>query len=425
MKKLLLLGTLFWFSISANANNANGSLSIDTCYVKARENFPLIKQKELIDKTREYNISNAAKGYLPQLNFAGQATDQSAVTAIPVDIHIPGFNLSIPTVKKEQFNVHGEIDQTIYNGGIIKQQQESSKAAADIQEQSIEVQLYVLKDRINQLFFGTLLIDEQLKQNDLTEKDIQNSIDKMQASVAAGVSLKSGLSELQAKLLQQQQNKIDLQSSRKAYLEMLGLFINATLDEHTTLEAPKEIGLSDKILRPELLLYNSQQNNDDVQAKILDANNRPKVQLFFQGGYALPGLNAFDTDPALYYIGGLKFSWSLGGFYTLKNQKQLLTLDKQTIDIQREIFMFNTNLTLHQQSAEVLKLQQMISKDDEIVSKLTEVKNSAKAQMDNGLLTTHDYISELDAEDQAKQKRLVHHVQLLMDQYNYKNTSGN
>ncbi|MGZ6523219.1 MAG: TolC family protein, partial [Bacteroidia bacterium] len=143
------------------------------------------------------------------------------------------------------------------------------------------------------------------------------------------------------------------------------------------------------------------------------------------GGYALPGLNGFDVNPATYYIGGIKFNWSLGGYYTLKNQKQLLALDKQSIDVQKDIFLFNTNLTLHQQSADVIKLQQMLDKDTEIVNKLTEVKNSAKAQMENGTLTTHDFISELDAEDQASQKMLLHRIQLLMNQYNYQNTSGN
>jgi len=423
MKKLLLLSSCFLLGISFA--NATGPVSIDTCYARARQQFPLIKQRGLIEKTKEYNVSNAAKGYLPQLSFNGQATHQSDVTSIPINFHLPGINFSVPTLPKDQFNVHGEADQSIYDGGLIKNQKETYRTAADIQEQSAEVQLYALKDRVNQLFFGILLIDEQLKQNALTEKDLQNSIDQMQASVTVGTALRSGLNELQAKLLQQQQNKIDLLTSRKAYLDMLGLFINMPLDENTTLTQPAPVSLSDKIKRPELLLYENQQKNDDAQRKILNANNRPKLLLFVQGGYALPGLNGFDINPAWYYIGGVRLSWSLGGLYTLKNQKQILELDKQTIEIQKEIFLFNTNLTLSQQGADIMKLQQMISKDDEIIVKLTEVKNSAKAQMDNGTLTTHDYISELDAEDQARQKMLLHKVQLLMDQYNYQNTSGN
>ncbi len=424
MKRTFLLGSIFLIGFLTDAKSSV-PLSIDTCFAKARMQYPLIIQKGLIDKTKDYNISNAGKGYLPQLSISGQATYQSAVTKIPLEIHIPGQNFSIPTLPRDQFNLHGEIDQTLYDGGLIKQQKELLKANADIQEQNIEILLYALKDRISQLFFGTLLIDEQLKLNTLTEKDFQNSIDKLQANVDAGNALKSGLNELQAKLLQQQQNKIDLKASRKAYLDMLGLFVNMPLDENTILDTPQNISISDNILRPELSLYNFQKENIDVQEKILNANNLPKLLLFFQGGYALPGLNAFNVDAASYYIGGVKFNWQLGGYYTKKNQKQMLSIDKQTIDVQKEVFLFNTNLTLRQQSADISKLQQMISKDNEIVSKLTEVKNSAKAQLDNGIITTHEYIGQSDSEELAKQKLLLHQVQLLMDQYNYKNTSGN
>ncbi|MGP8215877.1 MAG: TolC family protein [Bacteroidia bacterium] len=423
MKKLLLFGAITIISIFADGQTY---LTIDTCYARARQNYPLIKQKGLVDKAKDFNISTAAKGYLPQLNFNGQATYQSAVTTVTISGLPPAFrDISFPTPPKDQFNVHGEIDQNIYDGGVIKQQEQAQVANANTQEQNIEVQLYALKDRINQIFFGALLISEQLKQNHLTQRDIQSSIDKMQSSVANGTALKSNLDELQAELLQQQQNEVDLKASRKAYLDMLGIFISRSLDENTVLQTPREMIVSDSIHRPELSFYDLMKKSDDVQERMLDANNRPKFSYFFQGGYALPGLNGFDVNPALYYITGFRLTWSLGGFYTLKNQRQLLDIDRQTQDVQKDDFIFNTRITLKQQSADMIKLQEMISKDNEIIFKRTAVKDAAKAQVDNGVITVHEYINQLDAEDQAKQSLLLHKVQLLMDEYNYQNTSGN
>lgn len=401
-------------------------LTLDSCYARARQQYPLIKQKGLIEKSRDYNVSNAGKGYLPQLNINGQATYQSAVTAISLSGLPPAFKgLSFPTPPKDQFNIHGEVDQTIYDGGIIKQQKQVQNTSADIQEQNIEVQLYTLRDRINQVFFGALLINEQIKQNELTQKDIQSSIDRMQAAVTSGTALQSSLDELQAELLQQQQNEIGLKASRQAYLDMLSQFINKQLDENTVLAAPKEVAVSDSVHRPELALYDYQKKNDDVQNKILNAGNRPRLTAFFQGGYAMPGLNGFDVNAQPYYITGVRLSWSLGSFYTLKNQRQLLNIDKQTIDVQKDVFLFNIRQTLKQQSADMIKLKQMISKDNEIINKRTSVKTAAKAQLDNGVITVHDYIGDLDAEDQAKQNLLLHQVQLLMDEYEYQNTTGN
>ncbi len=423
----------FWgliYSIAAlsggSAALASGPLSIDTCYTRARMNFPLIRQRTLTEKSRDYNISNALRGYLPQLSVNGQLTNQSAVTSIPFSIPLPhGENLSFPVIPLTQYNVHAEVDQVIYDGGSILGQKELAIAGANVQEQNTEVQLYAIKDRINQLFFGILLITEQLKLDAVNEKDIQNSIDKMKESVSQGTALVSSLRELEAKLLQQQQTRIDLESNRKAYLDMLGLFINSSLDESTVLQTPGTPVLNDSIRRPELDLYNYQKKNDDVQLKIINANNLPKLSFFLQGGYALPGLNMFDVNAATYYMGGLRLNWTLGGLYTMKNQKQLLAVDKQSIDIQKETFLFNTHQTLKQQNADISKLQLMVLKDTEIIVKLTEVKNSAKAQMENGIITTHEYIAELDLEDQAKQNLLIHQVQLMMDQYNQKNTTGN
>jgi outer membrane protein TolC len=421
MKKAFLTGTIAIISVFAFAQPA---LTIDSCYARARQNYPLVKQKELIEKTKDYNVSNAAKGYLPQVNFSGQTTYQSTVTTIP-SLNIPGFNFNIPTVSKTQFNVHGEIDQTVYDGGVIKQQQNLQTANAGTQEQNVETQLYTLKDRVNQLYFGTLLISEQLKQNKLVQQDIQNSIERMQSSVNNGVVLGSTLNELQAELLQQQQNEVGLKASRKAYLDMLGLFINMPLDENTVLESPRPVTVSDNVNRPELLTFDFQKRSDDVQLKLLKASLRPKLVFFFQGGYALPGLNGFNPDPDWYYITGFRLNWSIGGFYTLKNQKQMFNIDKQMIDIQRENFLFNTHLQLKQQNADIVKLQQMINMDNEIISKRTAVKNAAKSQLDNGVITAHDYIGQLNAEDLAKQNLLLHQVQLLVAQYNYQNTTGN
>ena len=203
MKKLLLIGTILGATVLVNAQT---TLTLDTCYARARQQYPLIKQKGLIEKTKEFSVANAAKGYLPQVNFNGQATYQSAVTSITISGLPPAFKgLSFPTPTKDQFNMHGEVDQTIYDGGTIKQQKQSQEVNAGIQDQNIEVQLYALKDRINQIFFGALLIDEQLKQNEVTQKDLQNSIDQMQAAVNNGTALNSSLEELQAELYQQQQ----------------------------------------------------------------------------------------------------------------------------------------------------------------------------------------------------------------------------
>ena len=400
---------------------AQSELTIDSCYKLARENYPMIKQLDLVEKTREYSVKNASKAWLPQLNFAGQVTYQSAVTSIPFEIP----HVSIPTYSRDQYKIYGEVDQNIYDGGNIQNQKEEQNVNAAIQKQTTEVTLYGIKDRINQIYFGILLLDEQLKQNEILDSTIQNNINRMQAQVSNGVALKSGLYELQAQLLQQEQAGIQYKASRKAYVDMLGLFINKSLSESIRLAEPQTVAVSSTIKRPELTLYDYQRNSYDIQDKMLTSNYLPKLSAFFQGGYGRPGLNMLSNDFSWYYIGGIKFSWSLGNLYTLNNNRQLYQIDREQIDLQKQTFILNTNIQLSQQNGTILQLQEIIQKDNDIVSKRTEVTADAKIRMENGALTVHDYLSELDSENQARQNKLLHQVQLIQAMYNYQNTSGN
>jgi len=398
-------------------------LTINECYTLARKNYPLIKQRDLIGKTKEYSVSNAAKGYLPAFSVNGQATYQSAVTTFPFTIPIPGFTL--PNYSKDQYKIFGQLDQMIYDGGVIKNQKQNAEANEIIQQQSLEVQLYALYDRVNQLFFGALLVNEQLTQNELLRADVQNGVDKAKALVANGTAYRSSVDELSAQLLQTEQSRVELLSTKKAFLEMLGLFINSPLDESTVLEKPAEPEVTQTINRPELLSYEYQKKTFDLQERLLNAQLRPRFSFFAQGGYGRPGLNSFSNDFQWYYIGGLKLSWSLGSLYTLKNQRELLDINRKNLDIQKETFLFNTSITQKQQNADIEKYLQLINKDDAIIALRKSVKTAAGAQLENGVLSAHDYLTEVNAEDQARQNLILHQVQLLQAEFSYQNTTGN
>jgi outer membrane protein TolC len=286
---------------------ADHPLTLEDCYRLARQNYPLIKEKELIASTRQYSVDNAAKGYLPQFGLNGQVTYQSDVTEIP--FKVPGFD--IPTVSKTQYKINGTLNQTIYDGGNIHIQKIRRGIDADIQDQSLEVQLYSLKDRINQLYFGILLFTEQIKQNSLQQEDLKVAVQATQAAVDNGSGFRRALDEARVELLNSEQAKINLQASRKAYLDVLGLFVGRSLGESTTLDTPPEISSNSSINRPELRVYDLQKSMYDIEQKQLSADLRPKFSAFVEGGYSLPGLNFLKTNAQWYYIGGLKLNWSL------------------------------------------------------------------------------------------------------------------
>lgn len=400
---------------------AQTTLTIDSCYAMANRNYPMVQQYALIEQSKEYSIDNANKSYLPQISIAGQATHQSEVTALPISLP----NMTIEPLSKDQYKLYGEVSEPVTDLFLVKDQRDLVAASADIEQQKLEVDLYALRERINGLFFGILLLDAQIEQTLLLKKDIQSGIDKTNTAVANGVAIKSSADNLLAEMIKADQRLVELRSNRKAYAAMLSLFIGKTIDEQTVLQAPPVQTGSNPISRPELRLFNLQRNSYDVQGKLIAAKLFPRVSVFIQGGFGRPGLNMLSNELSPYYIGGLRLNWNITNFYTYKRERQLLTIRQTILDVQQETFLFNVNLTLQQQNADIQKAQELIEMDKKIIALRASIKQTTQTQLENGTATTSDYLTAVNAQDQAQMNLLLHQTQLLMSQYNSKTTSGN
>jgi outer membrane protein TolC len=413
---LLLLAT------GGQAQDAD-RLTLQQAYDLARQHYPVIRQKDLVRQTANLTIENLGKGFLPQLNISGQATYQSDVTSVPVSI--PGIKIDEPG--KDQYKIQAELTQLVYDGGNTAAQKSVQNANAQVEDQKAEVELYKVKDRINQLYLGVLLVDAQLEQVAYVKKDIEIGIKRVEAMVKNGTAFRSSQLTLEAELMKNDQRVIELNANRKGLVDVLSLFINRSLPANVKLEQPTipMTLVKESVARPELKYYNYQSELFKVQNQLISAKNRPKVNLFVQGGYGRPGLNMLKNEFDLYYIGGVRLNWGLGNLYTTKKEREILEVNKRMVDVQKELFMLNTNTQLKQQEAEVDKLSQLIQSDQQIIGVRAQVKDAALAQLTNGVISTNDYLKELNAEDLAKQSLLTHQVQLLQAQINYRTISGN
>lgn len=400
---------------------APASITLDQCYEWARKNYPLIHQKELLVRSLEYNVANAQSGNLPQITIYAQATYQSEVT------RLPGPGTLVEPLSKDQYKMYAELNQTIYDGGIIKNQNAVQSTNTLVDQQKLEVELYKIKDRINQIYFGVLLMNAQRAQIDLLRADLTTSLLRTESAIRNGTAFRTNADMLQAELLKTDQRIIEINAGRRVYLDMLGYFINQSLNEQTVLQAPVAVdeAPSPEIRRPELTVYQFQTELLGAQYKANHTRNVPKLGLFVQGGYGRPGLNMLKNEFETYYLGGIRFSWSLGNFYNSKRDRELLDVNSMLVNTQRETFLFNTNLTLKQQSQEVEKLRELIRVDGDIIALRTRIKNTAQSQYDNGVISTGDLLRELNAEETARQNLVMHQIQWMLARYNYQATSGN
>jgi outer membrane protein TolC len=413
----VLASGVFLFLVVANVRGQD-TLTVVQCYERAEANYPLIAQRALIEQTGSFTVESASKGYLPQISIGGQATYQSDVTQIPLEM--PG----IEPLTKDQYRIFGEISQNLYHGGTVRQQKKAEEINATIESGRLDVDLYQLRNRINELFFGILLLKEQVKQSDLVREDLAGSLKTIQAGIRHGTALHNAEDILQAEMLRVDQRVIELESAEASFRDILGIFINQPIGADMVLEKPEWSINGQDFDRPELRLLDLQKQGIEASRGLLSARKKPRIELFLQGGYGKPALNMLENSFELYYIGGIRFNWLLSGYYTFKREKEILDLRQQSLDVQKETFLFNTGVTKNQHAAEITKLQRLIEVDGKIIALRLRARETATVQLEEGVISASDYVREVNAADQARQDRATHETLLLMAQAKYRFTTG-
>ena len=411
----------FWvwaMGMCALQGTLSAQLTLEACYRAVRENYPLVRQFDLIERTKDFTVENATKSYFPQLGFSGKASYQSDVTKMPFSI--PGVEFGLD---KDQYQLVLELNQTIWDGGAVRNRKEEARAKSEVQKGQLEVNLYALDDRVNQLFFGMLLIDARLAQNALLQAQLARNHGQVSACMQQGVANQADLDAVAVEQLNARQTESELRVNRKAYAEVLGLLTGRKgIDAERLVKPSATVEPLEENRRPELSLYESQRRQLSVQEKGLTARYMPKLGVFAQGAYGDPGLNMLKGGFEPYYIAGLRLSWNISDLYTRKNDKRLLAASRDDIDVQEAVFRLNNRMEAAQHWRTVEKIDTLMKNDDELIRLRTNIRKSAEAKVANGTLTVTEMLREVTAEDQAKQAKALHEIQRLQALYDIKYT---
>lgn len=419
MKRFFLL---LLIALGASAVGvAQQAISLEQCRAQAQISYPLVKQYGLIEKSREYSLSNVGKAYLPQVSLSARATYQSEVTQIPIDLSEIPIELSIPTPDKDQYSATIDVNQVLWDGGMVRSQKGMLKASSDVEKHQLHVDMRKLDDRVNQLFFGILLVDEQLKQNGLLQDELQRSYKQVSSYLANGLANQADLDAVKVEQLNAMQGMERMKSSRQAYRAMLSEITGLTIADDATFEKPAvenaSAGLRPDSL-PEVLLMQAQSAFYDAQKNSVTASNMPRLGVFVQGGYGKPGLNMLSSEFETFYVAGARLSWNFGGLYTQANERKKIEVKKNSVEVQKETFLLNTRQNVAQLEAKIAGAKEVMKMDDEIIALRESVKKSAEAKVANGTLSVIELLREVNAENLARQTKSLHEIELLMAEAN-------
>ena len=397
-------------------------VTLDECQTMARENYPAIARFSIIEQSKNYTLANANRAYLPQLSLEGKATYQSDVITIPLDM--PG--LEIPVPDKDQYQIVAQANQIIWDGGKIAAKKEMIRAGAIAEEKQLETEIYALRERVNGLYFGILLMQEQVRLQVVLEDELQRNHNRVKSYVENGIANEADLSSVKIEQLKAKQQRIEMESAQQAYLQMLSTLVGAELNMDTEFAKPL-ISSGNSLVTiniPELDLFSAQQATIDAQTTDLKSSIMPVIGAFAQGGYGKPGLNMLQNEFDAFFLGGVKLSWNIGNLYTYKNNVKINELKKLSIDTQRNTFNYNLDMQISEQQNEIERYRKTMQDDEEIIRLQQQIKDAAEAKVENGAMTVSDMLKEVTALDMAKQAKLLHEVQHLNSIYKLKNTTN-
>ena len=431
---LLVLALLSYLTGAAQVTNrqlpvAGDQLTIEECQQLAQDNYPLLKRYNLIQQTTEYSLQNINRGYLPQLVFSGQATYQSDVATLPELLTnlLAQNGYAVKGLDKDQYRIALDLNQIIWDGGNLKAQKENVTAQGEIQTKQTDVDMYNIRERINNLYFGILLIEDKIRLSQVLKALLQSNYDKLESMRQNGTAMQADVNAIRAEYLKTNQQLTELTSMRQSFQQMLTLFIGKQVTANTTLLKPNAtLPISLENLRPELQMFDAQLQQTEAQRRLLNSGVRPRLSLFAQGFYGYPGYNMFEDmfnhDFSLNGLVGVRLSWNISKLYTHKNDKRKLVLAQNQIENAREVFLFNNQLQSTQEQEAIERYRKMMSEDDEIIRLRTSVRQAAEAKLKHGVIDVNNLLQEITRENQARTNQSSHEIEMLKHIYELRHT---
>ncbi len=436
MKRLLMAAMAVAASLPCLAQRI---VTLEDCYGAAEKNYPLVRQYELIEKSKDYTLSNASKAYLPQVTLSAKASWQSDVTKFSLDkeklaqsqfgsmINPDELAGMIPTMSKDQYGASIDFSQTIWDGGAVKARKDAATNQAEADAKSVDASIYGLRAKVNEMFFGIILMQSNIDQCELMLSNLETNYNKVESYIENGVAGQADLDAIRIQQLKTKQEALNLRNTKSAYLRMLGLLTGISFEEDTELVKPEPVmtGSGSEILRPELAMYEAQLKALESQNKQITAGLTPKFGLYVSGGYGRPGLNMLDNEFKPYLTAGVRMTWNIGNFYTKKNDLRILETRKAGIETQRQTFLLNTSIDVSGKDGEIKTLREQLEYDDEIIALRKSVLKANEARMAEGTISGSDLVGFMNDELLAEQEKAAHEVRMLLAMYNLKYVTNN
>ena len=414
--------------VSLSIFSVKSQLTLERCLEMARENYPAIKKYGLLEKSLEIDLSDINKSWLPSISLYGQGTIQNITPSFPNALEdvLAQMGQEIKGLGKLQYKIGVDLSQPIWDGGASKAKREMARSQEEMQKANLEVELYALRQKVENIYFAILLTQEQINQSRLTMELLNANLSLLESMYKNGTAMRSDIDMVKAQTLTLKQTITQAESGLISYKKLLGIYVGEDVPNQNLVTPNASMPNSLNSYRPELQLFESRILTSQSSRNLIDASLMPKIGLFAQAYYGYPGFDYFKSmmsrGLSFNILAGVRASWNIDSFYTKKNNLNKIDLDLSNIEIERDIFLFNSNLQTEKDLEAIEGLKKVMEDDAEIIELRQNVRKAAESQLRNGIIDATALLTKITDENMARLTAKLHEIQYIQQIYNLKNT---
>lgn len=412
----------------ASSIGLNAEVTIEQCVEKAMYNYPLLKKYDLISAYKEIELSDINKSWLPRINVYGQISGQNIVPSFPEALSdvLQNMGQDMRGLGKIQYKVGVDLSQNIWDGGSSKVKREMNESQESLQQAGLNVEMYKVRERVENLYFAILLTDEQIARSRITYKLLGENLEKLKSMFSNGTAMKSDIDMVEAQALTVNQTILQAESVSAGYRKALELLIGESLENEKLAMPSGAIPTDIESNRPELLLFENRLKHNEISNRLANTSLMPRVGLFAQSYYGYPGFNYFQSmmnrDLSFNIIAGIKVSWNIDSYYIRKNTSRRTALNAADIVADREVFLFNSRIQSSSLLENIKGIKDMMKDDGRIIELRTNVRKAAESQLANGVIDIVALLTKISDENAAILTAKYHEILLLREIYKLKLT---
>ena len=413
-----------------SALRAQDTLRLSAMQEAAIRSDPRGQQRELLRSATDLRQAVIGSDRLPRLSLTGWASHQSDVTQ--PEFGTPG--VTFPEFPKDRWQSTLDVEQPLYDGGDVSRRKAVEQARHAESEAGVDVALYELRSEVNSAFYSAFLLDRRAREFEALVVDLDARLAAVRARVDAGTALGRDAAEIEAELVRAQLRRGEARASRRAALAILSDLVGRPVDTAAVLTLPDEApelaapfdpaALAALRRRPEFEQLRRSRLRLEREVEATAAENRPRLVAFGQAGVGLPGLDQFRRSSDAFWQAGVRLEWRPWTWRSAGRRAAALRLEQEVLETEEAALGRRLARAVATDLEDIARLKAALADDQRIVELRTEVERQARAQYDEGVITTPEYVEVRTDVLEARLELERHRVELAQARSRYLTTLG-